>query len=379
MVSYEYKLYRSKKNRFLDDMLMECSFVWNHALALQKRYYRMYGGYITSARMQKHFVKRIHRRRLHSQTRQEIIQRLDSAYQRFFKRKAKRPPKFKKVVYFTSFVFKQGGFKIEGNRITLNRNKKTFKFSLSRPYEGNVKQVRIKRNKLGEYFLYVVTDHVQTESRVKTHDGAVVGIDFGLRHYLTTSDGETLDNPQYLKRNIRRVSTLSKRHSKKAKGSNNREKARKDLARMYRRVHNLREDYQWKLAHELCRRYDFIFIEDLNLTGMIKLWGRKMNDLAHGAFVAKLMQVADKYGVTVHKIDRFYPSSRMCACGYKNDRLTLNDRNWTCPQCGVTHDRDVNAAENILRRGIYELERGSKTDEPCGESATPSIQESHAL
>ena len=106
---------------------------------------------------------------------------------------------------------------------------------------------------------------------------------------------------------------------------------------------------------------------------MTKLWGRKMNDLAHGSFVNILEQVAAKYGCIVHKIDKWFPSSKLCDCGYKNDNLSLNDRSWVCPQCGQIHDRDVHAAEMILRRGIYELTSDCKTLEPLGFKAVAFV------
>lgn len=110
MISYKYNIYYSKKTKYLDKMLCECCFVWNHALALQRRYHKLFGKYISVGKMQKHFSKRIKRNLLHSQTVQEILQRLDSAYNRFFKKLAKRPPKFKRADCFNSFVFKQGGY-----------------------------------------------------------------------------------------------------------------------------------------------------------------------------------------------------------------------------------------------------------------------------
>lgn len=380
MLSYEYKLYRTKKTKYLDKMLGEACFVWNHALALQKRYYRLYGKYINSVKMQKHFAKRIKRNLLHSQTTQEIIERLDAAYNRFFKHIAKRPPKFKKTKDFTSFVFKQGGYKLTDNVFTINKTKKSYKFSKSRDYEGNVKNIRIKRNQIGEFFIYIITD-AKPNTYAKTHDGASVGIDFGLKHYLITSDGEVIDNPQYLKRNLKKLRKLSRSHSTKQKNSNNREKARLTLCRMYDKITNHRNDFQWKLAHILCRQYDNIFIEDLKLGGMTKLWGRKMNDLAHGSFVEKLSYVASKYGVRVHKINRWFPSSKLCECGYKNSELSLKDRKWTCPHCGQVHNRDFHASEMILRRGIYELESGSKTakEDISSFSNRVCIQESHIL
>lgn len=291
MISYKYKLYNSKRNKHLSAMLREASFVWNHALALQKRYYSLYGKYVTKNAMQKHYAKRIKRTLLHSQTTQEILERLDTAYQRFFKKLAKRPPKFRKAKDFTSFVFKSsGGFTLNGNVVTINRIKKRFKFSCSRPYEGRVKRVAFKRSSLGEYYLIITTD-TEPKTYGKSHNGASVGIDFGLKTYMVMSDGTTVENPQYLKADLNNVRRKSRNLSKSKKGSNNRERCRKDLCREWESITNKRNDFQWKLAHELCRRYDYIFIEDLSLLGMTRMWGRKMSDLAHAKFVTKLEYV----------------------------------------------------------------------------------------
>lgn len=378
MISYKYKLYKNKNTRFLDAMLRESAFVWNHALALQKRYYALYKTFIPSAKLQKHFAKRIKRNLLHSQTVQEIIQRLDTAYQRFFKHVAKRPPKFKKAKDFASFAFKQGGFALNGNELIINRIRKRFRFSYSREYKGNIKMVRIKRSHLGEYYVYVITD-CQSTAYGKSHDGASVGIDFGLKTYMTLSDGERIDNPQFLKRSIKEIKKASRCLSKCQKGSNHRERARLSYCRLQERLVNKRTDFMWKLSHSLCRNYDYIFIEDLNLNGMMKMWGRKVGDLSHGTFINILEQVANKYDVVVHKIDRWYPSSKLCDCGYKNDKLTLRDREWICPHCGQIHDRDVNAAKNILRKGISELVSNGKSNKPSDLGQLRLSQESHVL
>lgn len=361
MISYKYKLYTTKNMKYIDAMLREACFVWNHALSLQKRHYTIYGKHINKYKLQKHFAKRINRNILHSQTRQEIIERLDISYKRFFKKTSKRPPKFKKHSQFSSFKYKQGGFSINGNTICLNIIKKVFKFSKSREFEGKIKTVTIKRTPLGEYYLILVTD-ANTKKYRKTHDGASVGIDFGLKMYLNMSDGTRIDNPLFFKNNLSEVRIKSRKISKAKKGSNNRNKARLSLNRSHEKVTNSRNDFQWKLAHELCRKYDYIFLETLSLTGMTRLWGRKMNDLSHAAFVEKLIQVSKKYGVTVHKIDRWYPSSKTCGCGEINKSLSLKDREWTCVHCGSVNDRDLLASQNILRKGISELESISKTD-----------------
>lgn len=360
MISYKYKLYRTDKTKHLDKMLREASFVWKHALALQKRYYQIYHKYIGIGRMKAHFVKHIGRCLLHSQTVQEILERLDGAYMRFFKHLAVRPPKFKKAKHFSSFLFKQGGFKLDGNRIRINKISKTYKFSLSREYHGKVKTVKFKRSPLGEYYIIVTTDAVG-KTYGKTHNGASVGIDFGLKTYMTMSDGTTVESPRFLKTDLPSLQKKGRKLSMSKQHSHHREQNRKELNRLYERIVNKRNAWQWQLAHGLCRQYDRIFIEDLRLTGMTKLWGRKMSDLSHAEFVNKLEYVAGKYDVTVHKIDRFFPSSKTCTCGYVNKELTLRDRHWTCPECGTRHHRDELAACNILRQGIAELESGRKT------------------
>lgn len=362
MISYKYKLYRTDRTKHLDRMLREACFVWNHALSLQKRYYRLHKKYIPLGVMQKHQAKRIKRNFLGSQTVQEILERLDIAYKRFFEHLATRPPKFRKAKDFASIVYKQCGFSLCGNEIAINKIHKSYKFSKSRNYEGRVKRVVLKRNRLGEYFILIVTD-AEPQSYGKTLKGASVGIDFGLKKYLTLSDGTAYDNPQFLKESLVELRRKSRNFSKCKKGSNNRERKRKELDRLWNDICNKRDDFQWKLAHDLCRKYDNIFIEDLNLAEM-KLGrkaNRKLKDQAHAEFITKLQYVATKYDVVVHKIDRYYQSSKTCTCGYVNKELKLSDREWICPHCGAKHDRDLLAANNILRRGIYELESDSKS------------------
>lgn len=352
-------------------MLAEACFVWNHALALQKRYYRLYGKYIPLYTMQKHQAKRIKRYYLSSMNMQEILERLDKSYVRFFNNISLRPPKFKKSKDFKSIVFKGvcnhgkcgvNVCKIEDNEIYFVKLQKKYKFSKSRNYEGNIKRVVLKRNRLGEYFICVFLEK-EVERYGKSRKGASVGIDFGLKTYLTLSDGLTIDNPQYMKESLAELRRHSRNLSKCKKGSNNRERKRKELDRLHNDITNKRSDFQWKLAHFLCRKYDTICIEDLNLADMNlgRKANRKLKDQAHAEFITKLEYVATKYGVVVHKIDRYYPSSKTCTCGYVNKDLKLTDRQWTCPHCGATHDRDLLAANNILRRGIYELESDSKT------------------
>jgi len=356
MIAYKYKLYSTKRSKHLDAMLNEAAWVWNHALGLQRRYYKLYKRYIPLARMQKKWVRWHKNCRLHSQTVQEILQRLDNAFIRFFKHIAKRPPKFKKAWMFKSFIFKQGGYSLSGNAITINKINKRYKFSMSRPYNhlGRPQTVRIRRSPLGDFYV-ILSFRKDAEPIEKTHNGASVGIDFGLKTYMTLSDGRRIQSPQHLKRALGKKRSADRRFSKKQKGSNHQKEARRAKNRVEELIKNRRNNWQWHQAHELCQMYDHIYIEDLCLIGMSKHWGRKMQDLAHGEFILKLEYLAKRYGVTVHKIERFFPSSKLCDCGYVHKELTLHERRWVCPVCGAKHDRDLHAANNILRQGIAEL------------------------
>lgn len=379
MISYKYNIYKSRNTKYLDKMLRECAFVWNHALNLQKRYYRMFGKHIPLGKLKTYFAKRIRRTLLHSQTVQEILERLDSSYKRFFKKLCKRPPKFKKAEKFNSFVFKQGGFTLNGNVFTINKINKRFKFSHSRIYNGNVKQIRVLRETCNRYSIVIVTDSKSNKTYEKSRNGASVGIDFGLKTYMTLSDGKSIQSPLFFNRYQKKVKKCNRNLSRAKKGSNNRKRRLFELQQTNRKIKNLRNDFQWKLAHQLCKQYDFIFLETLNIEAMKHLWGKKISDLSHSSFIEKLMYVATKYGVTIHQIDKWFPSSKTCECGYVYKSLSLPERTWVCPKCGSVNDRDLLASKNILRKGISELEstgnsNGCKTGVPY-----TCIQESRSL
>lgn len=401
MKAYSYKLYNDKHNVLLHDMCKASAFVWNHCLSLQKRYYKLYGKYISSAKIQSHFAKKVKPKHaflnnLGSQSVQEIIQRLDMSYNRFFKKIQKRPPKFKPACTFSSFVFKQAGYHLDGNSIYITKLKKTFRFFLSRPY-GNVKTIRFKRDRLGDFYIIIVSDVINVADKTysKTHNGATIGIDFGLKTFLTLSNGEKISSPLFFKNDMKKIRKLSQnlsekqrlpagymRFSKKynclleaTKLSNHGEEARKYLCRAYNDICNRRQDFFYKLAHELCQRFDYIYLETLNIKAMQRLWGRKVSDISHATFVSILKEVAMKYDVIVFQINRWYPSSKTCStCGGIKKDLRLKDRIYICPQCGCIMDRDINAAININRQGIVEYLSGSKT-KASSEAKAAAIQE----
>lgn len=352
MLNIKYKAYNNKKLKKIHSMINTSCWVWNHCIALQKRYYSLYGCYINVNKLQKHIAKLRNKndkwKQLNSQTIQEICQRVDTAYQRFFKKISKRPPKFKKSINFSSFVLKQSGWSISHNKLTINKIGE-FKFSKSREYES-IKRITVKRDKVGDVY-FVLTCNMEPVCYERVGNSAI-GIDFGLKTYLTCSDGNKVSSPLFFKEQEKEIKKANKNLSSKKKGSNNRKKSLKRLQRIHKKIYNKREDFHWKLSHELCKNNSFIALEDLNLSGMKKLFGKKVSDLSFASFVLKLEYVSKKYDTTIQKIDRFFPSSKLCSCGAINKDLKLSDREWCCIECGTVHDRDLLASNNILTEGI---------------------------
>ena len=300
---------------------------------------------------------------LPSQAIQEELGRIDAAYVRFFKKLGGRP-KIKKRHKFKSITLKQTGWTLKNNRITLSLRKwdpKTHKwqfdkvaytFHKHREFHGTIKRITIKRDTCGDYWLYLITDFVDTKFLPTT--GQSVGADFGMKDaYLTLSTGEKIQHPQPLKPNLKKLRSLNKALSRKQKGSNGWWRCVRQLARLYRKISNQRKDFHWQLATKLCKAFDTIVIETLNLDGMKRLWGRKVSDLAFYQFVEILKYKCSKHKRLLKQVDQWTATTKPCSdCGFRNENLTLNDRQWTCPECGSYHDRDINAAINILQAGI---------------------------
>ena len=352
MKTLKFKLYNHKRNRYLKRSINAAGVIYNYAIALHKRYYRMWGKHLNCARLQKHIAKLRKRnpfwQLVGSQAVQDICQRIDKAYQLFFKhhKKGVRPPGFKKVKKYKSFTLKQAGYKfLGGNRVKIGC--RVYQYWNSREIKGTIKTLTIKRTPLGELFMVVVVDGV-LESEVKTMTGKIAGFDFGLKTFLTSSEGFSVESPLFLRASLNAIRKASRQHSRKLKGFNNREQARKHLVRQYEAVSNRRRDWFWKLAHDLTSKFDVLCFETLNLKGMQRLWGRKIGDLALGEFLEILEWVAKKSGKQVVYIDPWYPSSKTCSCcGHILESLDLSVRRWRCPSCHSVNDRDENAALNI--------------------------------
>lgn len=380
MKTYKYKMYSKAKDGQIDNQIDRFGILYNHCIALHRRYYRLTGKHIDKARLQHHLARIKYRQRwipichgLDAQAMQNVVERIHNAYRLFFgnlKRHVKTsPPSFKKVRKYSSFTLKQHNYEFDGNRVRID--KRWYGFHKSREFYGKVKTVTVKRDRCGDIWLYVVTDWNDSEKLPTS--GKSVGYDLGMKTFLIASDGNDVSAPLFLKEAKKENEKLSRRISSKVNGSNNRRKAVLGKARFMRELANRRNDFQWKLTNDLVRKYDVMCFEDLCLKGMAKRrrkkgqkrgrsgLGRKVSEYGFYSFLQKLKYVAAKHGKEVVLINRFFPSSQTChECGYVNKTVRdVHIRKWTCPKCGAVHDRDRNAAMNILREGTSSLGRES--------------------
>lgn len=365
-LTYKYKVYKQNRNheKRLQEWFRTAAWIYNHAIALHKRYYCMYHKSLSMYRLQSHLLKL--RKSSYSQWKiigsqsvQQICERINNGYKNFFNRTAKHLPTFKNWRKYRSVTFKQAGYTINGNILTINALKLRLKFHLSRLVDGRIQTLSVKRDAVGDYWIIMSVRRNEESSTSKPMTGKIAGFDFGMKHFLTQDIGTRIESPLTLFNHLDELRRKSRNLSKKKKGSNGRDKARLSLARLHRKISNIREDFQWKTAIRIVSDYDVVCLETLNMKAMQKVWGRKINDLSFTSFVSKLSWLCDKYGKKFVQIGRWEASSKTCSsCGYKAEKMPLNIRKWTCPQCGREHDRDINAAKNILRVGTSTLGRG---------------------
>ncbi|MCX6048190.1 MAG: RNA-guided endonuclease TnpB family protein [Chloroflexi bacterium] len=361
--TYKFKLYRADQNGHLIQQIDIAGIIYNHCIALHRRYYRLFSKGLNKYALMKHLtkLKKLPRHafwsKVGSQAIQDVVARIDKGYALFFRNlKAKirtSPPGFKRVKKYASFTLKQAGWKLLGdNRIRIQG--RNYKFVKSREIPPAVRTLTVKRDKLGNLWLYFVCQ--ETIQSQATMTGNRAGFDFGMKVFLTDDQGGETLSPLYLKQAQQALCKANRSLSRKRRGSGGWYKAQDRLNKVYLSVVNKRTDWFFKLAHNLTDRFDFLFFEDLSMKGMQALWGRKISDLARSEFMNVLGYVASLKNKTVHLVDRFFPSSKTCSCcGYIHKELTLKDRQWHCVSCGVDHHRDINAAVNILREGSSSL------------------------
>jgi putative transposase len=363
--TYKIKLYRSRKSKYLHQTINLAGRAYNHAIALHKRYYRLTGKHLNQYALMKHYtrLKRLPKwawlKAIPSQALQEVIERIEKGYQLFFRNlKAgvkTAPPGFRKVAKFKSYTLKQSGWRFMGeHRLKIDGH--IYRLVHDRLPQGKIKTVTIKRDQLGDLYACFSVEIELPQS--ETMSGKIAGFDFGLKDFLTVSDGQAIyriTSPLFFKQSMNRIAKLNRALSRKKRGSGNRKRAKRNLAREHKRIADKRRDWFFKLAHQLTDQYDVLTFEDLNLKGMVKMWGRKVSDLAFAEFLNILQYVASLKGCVIHFVDRFYPSSKTCHhCGHIKADLELKDRYWRCT-CGQAIDRDANASMNIRSEGIRSL------------------------
>ena len=292
-----------------------------------------------------------------SQSLQQPIRNLDNAFTRFFRQK-KGFPNFKsKRKSRNSFQSPQGNkIDFENKRLQFEKIGK-IKIRLEKEIKGKIKTVIISKNNINQYFASIVVETPNNCLKKKLiKEKTTVGIDLGIKDFATLSTGKKIKNNKYLKKSERRLKVLHRRLSKKHKGSKNRKKAKFNLAKLYNKITNQRSDFLHKFTFELTHdnQVHTIAIEDLNVGGMIKnhCLAKSISDVAWSEFRRQLTYKCEWYGKNLIVIGRFEPSSKMCSCGAINNDLKLSDRIWTCKKCGLTHDRDILASQNIKKFAI---------------------------
>ena len=367
MRNTKHKLFHDKCLNRLHDDLNICGLVRNHFIALSMRYYRRYGKGLSYAKMSRHLTKfkklgkYKHWNIPYSWCVQNILKRLVRSFREMSTHK-RGHPRFKKCKKHKGMTFSGEHVKIEKvldvqknernhptYKIRLNEN--WYRFALHREVQGAIKQVQVTRDGLGDIYITITEDYSEVISEPKT--GKAEGFDFGIKDFLTGSDGQRYTSPMFYRQNADKLAKAQREHSRKVKGSRNQDRSRNDIVRLHKKTTNQRADHHWKLTINLCRKSDIMFFEDLNLAGMKHLWGKQISDLAFGEFLEKLKHQSKKRIRSVLKIGRWIPSTKCCSvCGHHNKDITLADRQWTCPICETHLDRDRNAAINILKEGV---------------------------
>lgn len=343
-------------------------FAWNWALARRIEEYKLTGkssGYSEQNR-QLNAIKRDEFPWMYEVSKcaaQESLLNLDDAFQKFFSKRAKYPR-------FKSKKRGVGGFRLKGSFAVTSRMIRLPRIGWLRlkesnyiPTDAKINSVTVKE-RAGRWFVSV---QVEEEISVPENQGPAIGLDLGLKSFVVGSDGSSLDAPKPLLRSLKRLRVLSRRHSRKQKGSMNRRKAAKRLTRLHYRISCRRADFLHKATSDLAKTKSVIVVEDLNVRGMVRnrRLSRAISDAGWSEFVRQLEYKTTWNGGKVIKADRFFPSTKTCsACGTVKDEMSLSERTYHCEHCGLTLDRDLNAARNLLSLST----EGSSGFEACGDS-----------
>ncbi|MEO8970088.1 MAG: IS200/IS605 family element RNA-guided endonuclease TnpB [Ktedonobacteraceae bacterium] len=370
--AYKYRIYPTHEQKHILARTFGCTrFVYNWALRQktdayykeQKRlYYKDLSEMLTTLKKQGEYAWLSE---VSSVPLQQALRNLDKAFINFFARRGNYPT-FKKKRNRQSATYTSNAFVWRDGKITLAKMNEPLAIRWSRPLPEGVEpsSVTITKDCADRYFasILVEEDITHLEPGEQT-----IGADLGLKSFVVLSDGEVVGNPKFFHKDEKKLAKAQRRHEKKKKGSRNRAKARLKIARIHARIADRRRDFLHKLSTRLICENQTICVESLAVKNMVKneKLSKAISDVGWSEFVSQLEYKAEWYGRSLVKIDRWYPSSKRCFdCGHILDSLPLDVRSWTCPECGVVHDRDVNAAKNIRSVGLTVLNA-------CGEAVRP--------
>ena len=317
----------------------------------------------------------------HSKVIQQSLRDQDAAFKNFFTKKSKFPRFKSKKDNTQSCRFPKDAISgIRGNRISIIKSLKDIHFKCSRSDErylnknkGLISSATLTRTCSDKYYLSILIDKPHFVRFNKTTN--IVGIDLGIKDLLITSNGDKFENKHFYKKQENKLKKLNRKFAKTQKTSNNHQKLRIKIAKLNEKIKHQREWYIHHIVNQLLNENQVVVIEDLNVSGMMKnhKLAKSIQDVSFCELKRILQYKASWNDKQVVFIDRFYPSSKLCSdCGYKNDLLQLSDREWVCPECGVVHDRDINAAVNILNEGKHIVGLSSPEFKRVGEQAIAS-------
>nr|DAS42020.1 MAG TPA: endonuclease [Caudoviricetes sp.] len=366
------RLYPNKvQEQELNKVLGAYRFVYNQVLAKRKTAYETDKTNLTKFDLLKWFHGTLRKdeqyawlKEQNTHVMQRAIKQMDDAYKMFFNHH-KGFPKFKSKKDKQSAFFPRNAISklntFESKQITLTKPLKNIKFRCSelyhrrlQKYKDSIRGTTLSKTKSGNFFLTITIDIPESELVKFKKTNKQVGLDLGVKSFVITSDGVAFENKKFFSKEESKIAKLQRQLSRKKKGSNNRNKQRIRIAKAYERLTNKKENYVHFVVNEILKSYDVVFMEDLNVRGMLKNHqiAKAIQEVGFSRFKYVLQDKALMNGKQVVLIDRFYPSSKTCSCcGYKKKDLKLSDRFWTCPECGERHDRDINASKNILHEG----------------------------